>query len=251
MTDIILVNYKFVDKLIESEKDPFSNPPATAVFFGDSVTKGCFEIYMKNEKTIETVYEPWNSYSAKFLRIMNTLYPRAQCNVINSGISGDYTKSAVARLERDVLSRNPDLVVVCFGLNDCSTAENAVKYGENLRIIFKEIQAAGIDCIFMTPNMLNTYVSSEIKEPLLKNIGAKLAESFNSGVFDVYMDRAARVAAEEGVMVCDCYTIWKTLYEHGVDTTLLLSNRLNHPQRDFHLMFAYELVKTLMIGKNQ
>ena len=39
-------------------------------------------------------------------------------NIINAGISGDTTQEALARLERDVLSRDPSVVIVWLGGND-------------------------------------------------------------------------------------------------------------------------------------
>ena len=53
------------------------------------------------------------------------------------------------------------------------------------------------------------------------------------------------VCREKNVPVCDCYALWKRLAACGVDTTALLCNRINHPDREMHKMFAYELVKTV------
>lgn len=35
----------------------------------------------------------------------------------------------------------------------------------------------------------------------------------------------------------------------GVDTTSLLSNDINHPTREMHYLFAYELVKMIIGGE--
>ena len=34
--------------------------------------------------------------------------------------------------------------------------------------------------------------------------------------------------------------------EAGVDITSMLSNDINHPSRELHFMFAYELVKLML-----
>ena len=47
------------------------------------------------------------------------------------------------------------------------------------------------------------------------------------------------------VPVCDCYALWKQLEAGGVDTTELLSNKINHPTREMNRLFAYELIKTI------
>jgi hypothetical protein len=52
---------------------------------------------------------------------------------------------------------------------------------------------------------------------------------------------------ELNVKVCDCYAIWKKLYESGVDTTELLATKINHPTREMNKMFSYELVRSIMM----
>ena len=49
-----------------------------------------------------------------------------------------------------------------------------------------------------------------------------------------------------GVPVADCYSEWKKLYESGVHTTMLLANRINHPTREMHGLFADMLFKTIL-----
>ena len=61
--------------------------------------------------------------------ILNFLYPSAQINIINSGISGDNAVNGNNRFERDITPFNPDLVVVAFGLNDsCQGKEGVERY---------------------------------------------------------------------------------------------------------------------------
>lgn len=63
--------------------------------------------------------------------------------VINAGVPGHTTASALARLEKDVLSRSPRIVFVTLGGNDF---KNGVPKGaavHNLRIIIKSIQEKG------------------------------------------------------------------------------------------------------------
>ena len=46
--------------------------------------------------------------------------------------------------------------------------------------------------------------------------------------------------------ICDVYFKWKTLEENGVDVTALLSNEINHPRSEMHMLFAYSLVEEIM-----
>ncbi len=114
----------------------------TVVFLGDSVTKGCFEVYFKLDSKIETVYETDKSFCDNFKKILNYLYPSAQINIINSGISGGNAENGNGRFERDVARYSPDLVVVGFALNDSTFGENEKEvYERSMRDIFRKTKA--------------------------------------------------------------------------------------------------------------
>ena len=82
--------------------------------------------------------------------------------MINAGISGNNTLQGLERLDRDVLRLSPDLVTVCFGLNDCCNGESFIDaYSRNLGEIFDRCLACGADVIFLTPNRMNTRVMYE------------------------------------------------------------------------------------------
>ena len=150
-------------------------------------------------------------------------------------------------MEKDVLSCSPDLLIVCFGLNDSNEElPGVVKYKDALRTIFGKAKGAGIETIFMTPNMFNTYISHTLKEPMMLELADIFAKRQENGVFDAYMDAAREVCKEEKITICDCYAIWKQMYEKGVDTTGLLANGLNHPTREMHELFAWQLVYTIL-----
>jgi acyl-CoA thioesterase I len=49
---------------------------------------------------------------------VSLLSERLGVRIVNAGVSGDTTASALARVDRDVLSRNPRIVIVLLGGND-------------------------------------------------------------------------------------------------------------------------------------
>lgn len=229
----------------ERGKDNYQKTP-TIAFLGDSVTQGCFEVYWKNEDQCEAVFDQNHAYHKYVAQILATLYPSVPVTIINAGISGSRTGHAVDRLHRDVISHQPDLAVVCFGLNDVCSGEKGIDiYGANLEAIFTELQKHNIEVVFMTPNMMNTYVDYNI-DPSFKDFAETTATAQNSGMMDNYMNRAKEVCEKCGVVVCDCYAKWKTLQENGADVTALLSNKINHPSREMNWLFAYSLVETFM-----
>ena len=62
-------------------------------------------------------------------------------SVINSGIPGDTTAGALQRLERDVLSKSPRIVLVTLGGNDLMHGVDKKTAFKNLKEIVETIQA--------------------------------------------------------------------------------------------------------------
>lgn len=102
----------------------------TVVAFGDSITA-------------------WTGWVAM-------MHGELGCEVINSGIGGDRTVHALARIEKDVIEKNPDLVIINFGMNDQAldtvTNKNLTpidEYEANYRLIIEKIKATGSDIILV------------------------------------------------------------------------------------------------------
>ena len=238
---------EIMKKIAVKAKDNMNAGHVTIAFLGDSVTQGCFEIYKKADQSIETIFDKEHGYHALLNKIFSILYPSVPINMINAGISGDNAPHALERLERDVLCHNPDLTVVCFGINDCEQGLEGIKtYQDALHGIFKALQSKDIEVIFMTPNMMNTTVSDHIQDEDIKRIARDKMEQQREGILDAYMEAARQVCKEEHVTICDCYAKWKTLYQNGVDITELLSNKVNHPIREMNWLFAVSLLDTMM-----
>lgn len=206
--------------------------PITIVAFGDSVTHGSL-IY--DRKSYETVY--WNVLRKMILRVRNYV----PVNVIDAGIGGTAASNSLDRLDAHVLVHKPDLVIICFGLNDINGTLD--EYLSALKIMFEKCKESGTDVIFMTPNMLNTYVDEETPKYLL-DYAERMMECQNSGKMDLYMKSAMELAEKEGVTVCDCYSKWKELAKTR-DTTKLLINRINHPIPEMHELFAQSLFEII------
>ena len=239
---------EFLKKLSERNNNLYGTGPVTAAFLGDSVTHGSFEIFMAGDNRIDALYDHENVYHARFRKMLNQLYPAVPLNIVNAGIGGDSAPNGLKRLERDVLRFSPDLVVVCYGLNDAHKGvEKVGEYADALRGVFRRLKEEKIETVFLTPNMMNTRVSPLIKDQFLIDLAVKCAGLQNDGVMDAYMQCAKEVCAEEGVPVCDCYKIWKQLDRCGVDVTALLANHLNHPTREMHGLFAQALLDTLLM----
>ena len=209
--------------------------PINIVAFGDSVTHGCVG---PGEFDYESVY--WNRLRRKLLAVRDYM----PVNAINAGIGGVSAKGSLGRIERDVLTHRPDLVIVCFGLNDVNGTLD--EYLTSLRAIFAACADPEREVIFLTPNMLNTRVAPDT-EPKYLNYAAVTAEYQNSGRMDLYIRSACELADAMKVPVCDCYSEWKKLSETR-DVTDLLANRINHPVREMHELFAQKLFDMVLGG---
>ncbi len=205
--------------------------PINIVAFGDSVTHGAVGA---GEIFYDTVYH--ERLKQKILEVRNYV----PVNVINAGIGGIIAKDSLDRIDSQVLCHNPDLVIVCFGLNDVNRPLD--DYIDSLRTIFERCSAV-CDVIFLTPNMLNTYSADDTEEKY-KNYSYTTAEIQNSGKMDNYMENAVKLANEMNIPVCDCYAKWKELSKTE-DTTMLLANRINHPTREMHELFAQSLFEMI------
>ena len=224
---------KIIEKLKMNRDGLMEHGPITIVALGDSVTHGSVAA---GETNYETVY--WNRLRQK----LNAIRATIPVNVINAGIGGTTATRSVKRLDSQVLCHNPDLVIVCFGLNDIN--DELETYLGSLRTIFERCTASGTDVIFMTPNMLNTRVVEGTEERFAA-YAVKTAEMQNGGKMDLYMNSAVALAQEMGITVCDCYAQWKELSKTQ-DTTLLLANYINHPTKEMHELFANALFEAIM-----
>ena len=223
---------KIVEKLLMNQEELQRQGPITIVAFGDSITHGAVG---ENEIDYESVY--WNRLKRK----INAVRSYVPVNVINAGIGGTTAKRSLERMEMQVFSHHPDLVIVCFGLNDVNGSLD--DYLGALQIIFQRCKKQQVDTIFMTPNMLNTYVAEDTAEHLV-NYAGRTSEMQNRGRMDAYMQDAVKLAKDMEIEVCDCYRHWKKLSETQ-DITKLLANRINHPIREMHELFAQSLFEII------
>ena len=210
--------------------------PINIVIFGDSVSHG----FMRDAADYENVY--WNILKQK----LNVFRDYIPVNMICASIGGTSAAASLARMEQQVLKHEPDMVIVCFGLNDVNGSLE--RYLNALRIIFERCTQAGAEVIFLTPNMLNTYVAEDTP-PQHLDYAKKTAEMQTSGRMDQYIYAAKQMALDMGVTVCDCYSKWKELSKTQ-DTTMLLANRINHPTPEMHRLFADSLYETIIGTKD-
>jgi lysophospholipase L1-like esterase len=148
------------------------------VFLGDSITQG--GVGPKGYVTV----------------IKNALAEKQPgVEVIGAGISGNKVPDLQKRLERDVLKRNPTLVVIYIGINDVwhgekdpSRGTSKEKFEEGLKDIITRIKDARANVLLCTPSVIGEKLGGK------NNLDAKL---------DEYSDISRKVAKEMKVPLCD------------------------------------------------
>jgi lysophospholipase L1-like esterase len=118
---ILLAGYKF----LTSTHQDFSKISAGVkiVCFGDSLTHG-------------TGASSGKDYPSQLSKMISR-------PVINAGVSGDTTARALQRLERDVLSYSPDIVLITLGGNDLKNGIGRDTAFENLTMIVNLLHNQG------------------------------------------------------------------------------------------------------------
>lgn len=109
------------------------------VFFGGSVTNG----YTPDN----TDKYAWRQHVCAWLQ---KNFPQAQINQITSAIGGTGSKLGAFRVQRDVISKKPDLVFVEFSINDSYGIDGTDKVKETFEACVRQIRKAYPDCDIVT-----------------------------------------------------------------------------------------------------
>ncbi len=115
------------------------------IFFGDSIT----ELGVKRDRYV--------GYILKMDSMLKVEKKADQYELIGSGISGNKVYDLYLRMEEDVLSKNPDVVVIYVGVNDVwhktllGTGTDADKFEIFYQAIIKKLQDRNIKIILCTP----------------------------------------------------------------------------------------------------
>lgn len=102
--------------------------------------------------------------------------------VVNAGVSGDTTYDALMRIEKDVLSKDPKIVVVEFGGNDFLRRVPVKETLKNIILIIERIQDKGsmVVLVSVKTSMFDPYIKRLRK--IAKNKGVYLVENILKGI---------------------------------------------------------------------
>ena len=93
-----------------------------------------------------------------------------QVEPVFAGISGNKSNDMLARLDRDVISKNPDLMTLSCGVNDVWHGDNGIpldQYKINIAAIVDKAQKANIKVVILTATMIGEDQSNANNQKLV------------------------------------------------------------------------------------
>lgn len=200
------------------------------VALGDSITRG-----VRPGVTAE------QTFSALLQAELNK--PGREVEVLNVGIGGERTDGALARLEKDVLAKRPDIVLIMYGTNDSYVDRGKTdsritrdQYVANLRQIVEKLQAAKIQPVLMT-------------EPRWGQAAANNGVGEHPNVrLERYLEACRELAQEKKLPLVDHFAQWTERQAAGFDVGRWTTDQC-HLNPDGHKIVAAAILETLRRDK--
>jgi acyl-CoA thioesterase I len=156
-----------------------------------------------------------HSYPARLEKELQTVWPRNAVRVINAGVGGQLARHMIVRIDKDVLSRKPQLVIWQTGVNDAIKGVPLDKFKEQLRDGMDQFRRAGVDVVLIDQQYYPSF--KKLKDGPL------------------YMAAIRDVAAQYGVPVVQRFRIMQHLIDSAQFTTatLLSSDQFHLNDRSY------------------
>ena len=159
----------------------------TILFFGDSITE--------------------LGGNSRFTELLKDEFKDTE--IINAGKAGNSTYNARLRFESDVLSKNADIVFICFGMNDQAIQTNGTpvktkeRYRTNIQNFITALKNAGTDVVLITPHPV-----------CLETETGRTNPNYRKGDLAGYCDILRELAIENGCGLLDMYSEFSLGYNN-------------------------------------
>ncbi len=174
--------------------------------------------------------------------------------VVNAGIGGNNTNHARVRFAKDVLERDPDIVIIQFGINDAAVdvwkdppatkpRVDIETYAHNLRYFVQTLKSRRVSVVLMTPNSLRW--TAKLRERYGKPpYQPDAADGFNV-LLTLYAQKVRDIAKSAQVPLVDVYQDFESFgKQDGQSTSDLLLDGM-HPGKLGHRRIADQLISVL------
>lgn len=179
------------------------NEPLRIVAFGDSLTQG----WMTRKGYVDFLHE-----------MLKERY-HEQIEMINRGIPGNTSDDGLERLRRDVLDRDPDLVLLQFALNDAYMGSSPGRLKNNLKSMITRIRLdTAAEILLLTS--ISIYNEAEDR------------------VADTFYEAITGLAAEEKLPVAQVHSYWKKKISQGMHHGDLVQGDMVHPTVEGYRLMA-------------
>jgi lysophospholipase L1-like esterase len=161
--------------------------------------------------------------------------------VVNAGVRGNTTRDILLRLNRDVIQKKPNLVIVMIGINDASYYDPGPhglgpiwrdaprvplkEFRQNMLDIVVQIKQSGASILLVTPNPLS-------RAFVYSNLGYYRDHDMNESLRK-YAAIVASIGASSHIPVVDLFQIWSSTN----DVNKYLTDGM-HPNAEGHAQIA-------------
>lgn len=191
--------------------------PVKWLFAGDSITHGALHTL------------GWRDFTEHFSERIRFELKRPRDFVIKSGISGWKITNLAEDLAWNVLQFNADVVLMKFGMNDCTLGGDGIEIFRSTYIdVIRKIQASGSRVVLQTPN------------PVLEYAGAPRSDNLAA-----YRAVVLEIADVCGVPLIDHYERWTSRESMGTLQHLLVDGF--HPNEYGHRALAHGIFEAFGI----
>jgi lysophospholipase L1-like esterase len=176
----------------------------------------------------------------------------SSCNksflVLNKGIAGNNSNDLVKRIDRDVLSENPDLVILMVGSNDMINSKKFISYASfqaNYQQLLNQLKFRDIEVVVMSPPPADTgYVFQRHNRELFSEDPNSKLDSLNGLI--------RQLARANQVHYIDINQAFKQQGSPNRQAHSLIVNQTNmgiadglHPTREGYRLIAREIYQYL------
>jgi lysophospholipase L1-like esterase len=191
------------------------------VFLGDSITE----------------QQLYTNYVEAYLA---SRYPELKLTFFNAGWGGDTAPGGCARLDRDVLALKPDVVTICYGMNDggyCPMKpEIRDAFVGGMRQLVSRLKAAGVRVVLLTPGMVDVSVNPDLRKV-----------EYNTQSLRALADEVLALAAAEQLPVADLHKLMNEVdaAAKAAEPSFCMIPDSVHPEPAGHLVMAFGLLQAL------
>ena len=172
--------------------------------------------------------DTFNAYPHLLHLGLKERFPHAVINVIVTAIGGENAVQGAERIETEVLTHRPDILLIDYALNDRGIGLG--KAHEAWVSMIQKAQSQGAKVILLTPTGDHRADMSNVDDPL-----------------NQHADQIRKLAIEHKVALVDSLSLFKNYTDAGNSLSDLMS-QVNHPNRRGHDLVADALLDWFSIG---